>query len=411
MTYNRHRYPPNPFKTLVFVLIGAALIILTDLFILDGKRHIWQTEKSGTEELVDVSSLREQHQRYITDGIIPYETTPHIGEVPDSNRAETVTAQNTPQQKPLTEGILTLAEVLEREKQRELAAVEPAVGVETPIEEQRKIPTAPYKDILIEESEADNSTNKTIDDITADLPSVTDESVSYIKPTGTGLVAIIIDDMGLGLRSRQVEVLPGPLTLAYLPYADNLPARTKRASNQGHELMVHIPMEAMNKSLDGGPKVLRTSQGSDEFMEILEWGLSRFDGYVGINNHMGSRLTSDKDAMRRVMRKIKDKGIYFIDSKTIGSSVAAQTAREEGIPYAERDIFLDHEITRDFVEDALKKLERRAKNNGYAIAIGHPHKETITALKKWLPTLEDKGLTLVPASKLVHQPENAISQR
>ncbi len=198
--------------------------------------------------------------------------------------------------------------------------------------------------------------------------------------------------------------MKGPLTLAYLPYANGLRERTKRAANNGHELMVHMPMEAMNTKLDGGPKVLRTTTSDQEFLEILDWGLSQFDGYVGINNHMGSRLTKDSNSMNKLMSIIKDRGIYFIDSKTIGSSVAGETAAEYGVPYAVRDVFLDHEISKGFVRGALKKLEGIAKKKGYAIAIGHPHKETIEVLKEWIPTLSDKGLTLVPASDVIKMP-------
>ncbi len=104
------------------------------------------------------------------------------------------------------------------------------------------------------------------------------------------------------------------------------------------------------------------------------------------------------------MGLLKGRGLYFIDSKTIGSSVAAETAREYGIPYAIRDVFLDHEISTEFVRSALKKLENMAHKKGYAIAIGHPHKETIEVLKEWIPTLKDKGLTLVPASAVIRHP-------
>ena len=230
---------------------------------------------------------------------------------------------------------------------------------------------------------------------------------TYIEPKTGGKIAIIIDDMGLNLRSKLVELMPAPLTLAYLPYANNLAEHTERARQNGHELMVHMPMEPMNGALDGGPRVLKTTQSDEELRDTLHWGLSQFEGYVGMNNHMGSRITQDKHAMSVIMKDLKARGLFFIDSKTIGASVAADAAREAGLDYAERDVFLDHEISMEFIRGALKKLENTARHKGYAIAIGHPHKETIAALKEWLPTVKDKGLTIVPVSELLkHSTDN-----
>ena len=297
----------------------------------------------------------------------------------------------------------------------DLANITPAVGADDTLEgevfEEREIAHPQEKDVsdvlmdlgvapAEEESIAESAE---IEPVIEDMMGE-NTTQPYIEPSGTGMIAIIIDDMGLSLRSKQVEVMEGPLTLSYLPYAKNLNDRAQKASANGHEVMLHMPMEPLNGKLDGGPNVLLTTQNETEFLETLEWGLSSFDGFVGLNNHMGSRLTRDKDSMTRLMTHLKGKGLFFVDSKTISTSVAAETAQETGIPYATRDVFLDHEISADFVKDALKKLEQTAYEKGHAIAIGHPHKETIAALKEWLPTLADKGLTLVPASTLVKQP-------
>ncbi|MFP4097831.1 MAG: divergent polysaccharide deacetylase family protein [Alphaproteobacteria bacterium] len=230
------------------------------------------------------------------------------------------------------------------------------------------------------------------------------EDPRYIVPEAKGKIAVIIDDMGVSLRSRLIEILPGPLTLSYLPYADNIPKHVDRARRNGHEIMVHIPMQPLNDTLDTGPHALNTSQSETELLDALDWGLSQFEGYVGINNHMGSRLTADQKAMDYVMAALKKRGLFFVDSRTISTSVADHSARQAGIPYAVRDIFIDHEVTPEFIAGALKKIEHKALARGYAIAIGHPHKETIEALKVWIPSLKDKGLTLVPVSALLNVP-------
>lgn len=215
-------------------------------------------------------------------------------------------------------------------------------------------------------------------------------------------VVIIIDDMGVDVkRSAAVVDLPAGLTLAYLPYASNIKAQTAKAKESGHELMVHVPMEPMSQTKDPGPEVLRVGQDEAAFDQILQDDLSAFDGYVGINNHMGSKLTQDKAAMARVMTALKTRNLYFIDSRTIQNSVAGDMAREAGVPHASRDVFLDHENTAEFVSKSLAQVERKALKDGLAIAIGHPKDVTIEELRAWLPTLKDKGIELVPASQAV----------
>jgi len=227
------------------------------------------------------------------------------------------------------------------------------------------------------------------------------KTYDYTSPQGHGNVVIMIDDMGVSSHSRAVENLAGPLTLSFLPFGHDLQAQVNRARAQGHEIMLHMPMQAMKESGDGGPRVLKVNQSAAEFDATLNWGLNSFQGYVGVNNHMGSRLTQDNAAMQKIIEALKARGVYFVDSKTIGSSVAANVAAQNGLPYAVRDVFLDHEISKDFVRQQLSVLEGIAKRKGYAIAIGHPHPETIAVLKEWLPTLSQRGLTLVPASAVV----------
>jgi polysaccharide deacetylase 2 family uncharacterized protein YibQ len=217
-------------------------------------------------------------------------------------------------------------------------------------------------------------------------------------------IVIIIDDMGMNRKhSRDVMELPGPMTLAFLPYADDLAEQTRLAREKGHELMVHVPMEPMKDSLDSGPNTLRVDMTQEAFDAALQANLSAFDHFVGINNHMGSRMTQDRASMDRVMRVLKEKGYLFVDSRTINTSIADKAAEDSGVPYAVRDVFIDHEETYEFAEGALEELERQAKRKGYAIAIGHPKPNTISALKAWLPTLEEKGLSLVPVSAIINQ--------
>ncbi|MCE7886039.1 MAG: divergent polysaccharide deacetylase family protein [Alphaproteobacteria bacterium PRO2] len=217
-------------------------------------------------------------------------------------------------------------------------------------------------------------------------------------------IVIIIDDMGMDRkRSQRTVELSGPLTLAFLPYAPKLEDITQEAMAKGHELIIHMPMEPMDSGLNPGSIALRAGMTDADIDAMLEKAFASFSGYKGLNNHMGSRLTKDEKAMRRVMAKLKERGLFFVDSKTIGSSVASRMAAEAGMKYGDRDVFLDHQDTPEFVHAALRQTEKIASKKGFAIAIGHPKDSTINALKEWLPGLKARGFELVPVSAVVHK--------
>lgn len=218
------------------------------------------------------------------------------------------------------------------------------------------------------------------------------------------MIAIVIDDMGVDRkRSRRAITLPGPLTLSFMTYAHDLDAQTQAALDAGHELMIHIPMEPDSSTVDPGPNVLRVEDSTEQTLKRLRWGLAQFDGYVGLNNHMGSKFTQDSTGVRAVLEEVKDRGLLFLDSRTAGNSVAAELAREIGIPFATRNVFLDHIAEEDEVRLRLAQTERLARKNGAVVAIGHPHDATLNVLAEWLPTVAGKGLMLVPMSALVRR--------
>lgn len=221
------------------------------------------------------------------------------------------------------------------------------------------------------------------------------------RAAGKPMVAVVIDDMGLDRkRSARTVKLPGPLTLSWLPYADDLPAQTAAAKAAGHELMLHLPMEPSIR-VNPGPDALLTSLDAAENLRRLDRALGRFNGFVGVNNHMGSRFTADRAAMRPIIAEINRRGYLWYDSRTAPASVGMALAAEIGAPWAGRDVFLDHVMAAGEVAKALARLEALAKQHGVATAIGHPHDVTIDALARWLPELPKRGLTLVPLSAVV----------
>ncbi len=225
-----------------------------------------------------------------------------------------------------------------------------------------------------------------------------------VSATGQPTIAIVIDDLGLNLpNTRKTIALPAPLSLAFMTYGYDLQRLTRSAKQAGHELLVHVPMEPLDSSSDPGPNVLRTGLTQPELEQRLDWGLTRFEGYVGVNNHMGSRFTSSRPDMARVLRALKERGLLFLDSQTVADSVGGALADDLGVPYALRDIFIDNAPDPEAIAGQLAKLERLSRRRGYAVGIGHPHSATIAVLESWIPEAEARGFVFVPISHVVRR--------
>lgn len=225
------------------------------------------------------------------------------------------------------------------------------------------------------------------------------------------LVVIVLDDMGVNaVQSAHALNLPGPLTLSFLPYGEASLKQAKKAKQLGHEIMVHLPMEPLahleEPVANPGPNALYVADDSAAIATKVQKNLKDYLPLaVGVNNHMGSRFTSDKASMLKALPLFENAGLFYLDSLTTPNSQVTAAARELNltVPLLKRDVFLDHVIGRTEVDQSLLKLEREAKRQGFAIGIGHPHAITLKALKDWLPTLAGKGIQLVPISYIAQQ--------
>lgn len=215
------------------------------------------------------------------------------------------------------------------------------------------------------------------------------------------VVVIVIDDMGISLkRTADIASLKAPLTVSFLTYGHHLVEQVQNSRANGQEIMIHVPMEAQ-KAVDTAPDVLTTKMSKSEIKSNLQTMLAKFENIKGINNHMGSKLTEDKERMTAVMEVLKEQGLFFLDSKTSAASKAEEAAKESGVAYAHRHIFLDNVNDKKYILGQLKKTETLARKNGYAIAIGHPKTQTYAALKEWLPQADKAGLKLVYLSEVI----------
>ena len=232
-----------------------------------------------------------------------------------------------------------------------------------------------------------------------------------LRNSSSPAISIIIDDMGYRLHSGTRAInLPGAVTYSFLPHSPHAIFLSESAHQQSKEIMLHIPMEAESgKNL--GPGGLTECMTQKNFIKVLEAGIESVPYVTGFNNHMGSLLTKSQLWMTRLMREMSNnRNLFFVDSRTTNESVALAVARSEGLQSITRDIFIDHEESNEFIYEQLKKLIRRAKRKGTALAIAHPKKMTLSILEKWLPTLEEQGIKLVPVSVLIgYQKEKRLA--
>lgn len=220
-------------------------------------------------------------------------------------------------------------------------------------------------------------------------------------PHSGGHLAVIIDDLGYNLeRATAMASIPAPLTLAVIPGTPHATAVAALGSRYGKEIMVHMPMSSDNREVSD-PLALEHQLPRSHIGERVRAALASVPGAAGMNNHMGSAFTTDRDAMDVLMTELAGLDMYFIDSRTTSDTVALAAARARGVPSASRSVFLDNEQTTDAIEVQLDKAVQLALSEGYAIAIGHPHAETMTVLNNALPNLPS-SVTVVTASQVVH---------
>jgi polysaccharide deacetylase 2 family uncharacterized protein YibQ len=217
-------------------------------------------------------------------------------------------------------------------------------------------------------------------------------------------VAIVIDDFGYdGKLARRFLQIDAPLSFSVLPNGTFSKSIARRVSQAGRELMLHLPMEPRGyPEVDPGIGALLTEMTDTELAAALRKNLDAFPDIKGVNNHMGSRFCENEEKLRLVMRELKNRGLFFVDSRTTRRTQAYTVAQEEGVPSAERNVFLDNIQSPQAVRRQLKRLIQLAKLKGEAIGIAHPHEVTLKVLKEDVPKLSNNGVELVPVSQLVH---------
>ena len=233
-------------------------------------------------------------------------------------------------------------------------------------------------------------------------------AAASIGATHAPAIAIIIDDVGYDLSlGRQALNLPGAVTYAFLPGSPYATELAQATHFNGREAMVHMPMEALNGAALG-PVGLTQSMTPDELRQGVLDGLREVPHAVGVNNHMGSLLTRHPEAMHHVMTTLREQGgYYFVDSRTNEHTVAQDMAEVHGLPSTRRDVFLDNVREEAYIIRQFRQLIELALARGSAIAIAHPHPETLSVLKRELPRLAQRGLGLLPVSRIIERQQRS----
>ena len=215
-------------------------------------------------------------------------------------------------------------------------------------------------------------------------------------------LAIILDDMGNDLANDEaVLALPYHLTVSVLPHLPLSAEIADEAARHGDEVMLHLPMQPDSETTKTEAVELRPGMPVGEVKSVLAGMLETVPHVRGVNNHEGSKATADPQLMDALMPALHERRLFFIDSRTTASTVAYDTAHRYGVPAASRRVFLDDSLDRAAIEQQMELAIRDADRYGEAIAIGHPHPETIAVLRSALPRLKTQGIQLAFASDLV----------
>ena len=217
-------------------------------------------------------------------------------------------------------------------------------------------------------------------------------------------VAIIMDDMGYSLNALyDLLILKERVTIAILPFSTFAKETAQLAHQNGLEVMLHLPLESINNTEENMSTegMILSGMSQEEVLETVEKDLGQVPHIRGVNNHMGSKITADREFMKLILQHLRRRNLYFVDSRTTGQSVAYDVARSLKVPTAQRQVFLDGETDESYIKGKMLELFRLAQSKGSALGICHPSRETLKVLQENLNLVKDYGLELVFVSQIV----------
>ena len=225
----------------------------------------------------------------------------------------------------------------------------------------------------------------------------------FCLPVKAGTISIIIDDVGdnerLALRSLKLD---NRVALSILPHTPFSRSIALMAQDTGNDIMLHQPMESYKDNHLLGPGPIFTDMERHELRDTLQNNLNAIPGVIGVNNHMGSKLTESATQMSWIMSELSQQDLFYLDSRTTAKSIAADVATQWSVPNVTRHVFLDHIDSPQAIGVQFKRLVKIAKRYGHAIAIGHPKENTLAFLEQALSQLDSHGVRLLAISDYIN---------
>lgn len=216
-------------------------------------------------------------------------------------------------------------------------------------------------------------------------------------------IAIVVGGLGISqtATAEAVSRLPGPVSLAFAPYGADLESHVQKARDDGHEVLLQVPMEPFDyPDNDPGPHTLTVEARLNETIDKLHWLMGRFPGYVGLVNFMGAKLTAQGDALAPIVKEIGDRGLFFLDDGSSPRSQSLDVAKRVKTPVMKADLVLDVVARADAIDKELARLETLARQKGAAVATASGLPLTVDRITRWAEAAEKRGLRLVPVSAL-----------
>ncbi|WP_449430779.1 divergent polysaccharide deacetylase family protein [Pseudomonas putida] len=215
-------------------------------------------------------------------------------------------------------------------------------------------------------------------------------------------MSIIIDDLGQNVaRDSRTLALPGPVTMAIMPDTPHASDFARQAHKAGKTVILHMPMDPAT-----GPYAWHPGLPIEELARRLDSALGKVPYAAGINNHMGSHMTAQREPMAWLMGELQRRHLFFVDSRTSAATVAAAKAQEQGLAHVSRDVFLDDVRTPEAISAQLQQGIALARKQGSAVLIGHPYPQTLEVLERELPRLKSQGIELVNLRQMIAQRSN-----
>ena len=384
-------------KSTIFI-ICLLCIVLGELFMLFKTSTSQQTREYALDTKVYDMPVQETENKVVKPFLFEMHSADNVDVILDEFAADITESMADNNLKPLFE---------QKKEEAEPEKVSEEKTEEASVEEQKTESLLSAEESVEEKIEVSEETPQ--EPIAAEEPVIEPEQAN-VEPVAENKVqenrakiAIVIDDLGLSVPfTKQIAQVKAPLTVSFLPYGASDKAQVTMLKDAGFEVMLHVPMMP-HVPAALAPVTLSPEMDKAETQAELNKMLNRFEGtgMHGINNHMGSLLTERVKNMGYVMEVLKKRGMYFLDSKTTGKSAAGKAAKEYGVAYIARDVFLDNKNEYNYIMGQFRQAEKVAEKNGQAVAIGHPYSQTLKVLQDWLKEADEKGFEVVHLSELL----------